>query len=169
MVFHAIILPMAEFIRTGTAANILGTSRQHVVDLCNRGVLRTHGTGVHRTLDRAEVEALVNRPLGRDARQSLWLHRAVAGRVVTEPEPSLVKARRNLLVMASANGSSSPWLAQWERILDRGPEEVARILTAESPEAIELRQNSPFAGVLSERGRRRALSAFRAADRARIP
>lgn len=160
---------MVELVRTGAAAKILGTSRQHVVDLCNRGVLRSRGAGVHRRLDRADVEALVNLPLGRDARQSLWLHRAVAGRVVTEPEISLTKARKNLRVMESANRPSSPWLSQWARILDSGPEEVARILTAESPEAIELRQNSPFAGVLSERGRRRALSAFRAADRGRVP
>jgi len=159
---------MSELIRTGAAAKILGTSRQHVVDLCDRGILRSRGAGVHRWLDRAEVEALVARPLGRDARQSLWLHRAVAGRLVTEPDASLARARRNLRVMESANRPRSPWLSQWERILDHGPEEVARILTSESPEAVELRQNSPFAGVLSEPGRRRALSAFRTADRARV-
>jgi excisionase family DNA binding protein len=166
--FRGIVTGMSELIRTGEAAKILGTSRQHVVDLSNRGVLRSRRVGVHRRLDRAEVEALVTEPLRRDARQSLWLHRAVAGRVVTEPATSLAKARKNLQTMRSANPSSSHWLGDWERILDRGPEEVARMLTAESPEAVELRQNSPFAGVLSDRARRRALSAFRADDRARV-
>src|SRR5258707_4532660 len=99
---------MSELIRTGAAAKILGTSRQHVVDLCDRGILRSRGAGVHRWLDRAEVDALVARPLGRDARQSLWLHHAVAGRPVTQADTSPARAPRKPRRLESAQRSSSP-------------------------------------------------------------
>jgi len=47
--------------------------------------------------------------------------------------------------------------------LDAGTEAVLEVLTSRAPEAVELRQNSPFAGVLSEAERRAVLAAF--ADR----
>lgn len=42
-----------------------------------------------------------------------------------------------------------------------GPDEVLRALTSRSEEAIELRQNSPFAGVLTEDERQASHAAFR--------
>jgi len=155
---------MSELIRTGTAAKILGTSRQHVVDLCTRGAIRSHGTGVHRRLERHEVEALVDRGRTRDDRQSLWLHAAVAGRVARDPRGALEKARSNLRTMQTAHGVRNPWVQRWERLVDAGPEAVIRALVADTPESVELRQNSPFAGVLTDRERRLALDAFRSVD-----
>ena len=152
---------MDELIRTGAAAKILGTSRQHIVDLCTRGALRSHGVGVHRRIDRREVEDLVRRPLPRDDRQSLWLHTAVAGRVAKEPRASLEKARSNLRTIRAAHPGRLPWVDRWEQIIDAGPSAVMRALVAETPEGAELRQNSPFAGVLTDRERRLALAAFR--------
>jgi excisionase family DNA binding protein len=152
---------MDEFIRTGVAAKILGCSRQHVVDLCDQGRLKVYGEGVHRLVGRSEVEALVRGDLNRDARQSLWLHHAVAARVVTNPESSLEKARANLARIRTAHSASSVWLDRWDDVLRAGAQETARVLTAETPESVELRQNSPFAGVLTDRMRARALSAFR--------
>ena len=153
-------------IRTGTAAAILGVSRQHVIDLVNRGTLTATGPGKHRRLDREAVERVARGAMRRDDRQSLWLHRAVAGRVAIDPEGALARARANLGRMRAVHGSEIPWLRQWESILDRGPEQVLRVLVAENPVSIELRQNSPFAGVLTERQRSLALRAFRRADRA---
>ena len=155
---------MSELIRTGAAAKILGTSRQHVVDLCTRGAIRSHGTGVHRRLERREVEALVDRAQTRDDRQSLWLHVAVAGRLARDPRAALEKARANLRTMQAAHGVRSPWVQRWERLLDAGPEAVIRALVADTPESVELRQNSPFAGVLTDRERRLAMDAFRSVD-----
>lgn len=157
---------MSELIRTGAAARILGTSRQHVVDLCARGAIRSHGTGVHRRLERKEVEALMDRGRTRDDRQSLWLHAAVAGRVARDPQGALAKARANIRRMQSAHRARSPWVDRWERLIDAGPEAVLRALVADTPESVELRQSSPFAGVLTDRERRRALDAFRSLDHA---
>ena len=156
---------MGELIRTGTAAKILGASRQHVVDLVDRGALRSRGMGVHRRVDRDEVEALVRSTPTRDQRQSLWLHAAVAGRVARDPQRTLQKALANLRHIEAAHGTRTPWLARWERLIDAGPEPVIRALVADSPEARELRQNSPFAGVLTDRERAQILAAFRSASR----
>lgn len=156
---------MTEFIRTGAAAKVLGTSRQHVVDLCNRGRLRSYGSGVHRRLDRREVESLRSGAPTRDQRQSRWLHTAVAGRVVQDPEATLPKARANLTRMRSAHDRPVRWLDEWERVIESGPEAVVSALVADAPDAVELRQNSPFAGILTDVERRNALAAFRSADR----
>jgi hypothetical protein len=155
---------MSELIRTGQAAAILGTSRQHVVDLVDRGVLRNFGTNVHRRLDGDAVRALVESDGTRDDRQSLWLHTAVAGRVARAPQAATKRARANLTRMERAHGPS-PWLRRWSLVLAEGPTAVIRMLVADTSEARELRQNSPFAGVLTERERLDALRAFRASDR----
>ena len=156
---------MPTLIRTGEAAEILGVSRQHVVNLVNRGDLSSHGPGSHRRLDRAEVERLARGGLTRDERQSLWLHRAVAGRVAIDPNGTLALARSNLDRMLGAHESDIPWLRQWRDILDRGPEQVMRVLVGENQASVELRQNSPFSGVLTDRQRAMVLRAFRRAER----
>jgi DNA binding domain, excisionase family len=156
---------MSELIRTGTAARMLGTSRQHVVDLVHRGTLRSHGAGIHRRLDVRDVEALrMGGGPTRDERQSMWLHTAVAGRVVKDPERSLAKARANISRMRAAHRAPATWLDAWERVIEAGAQAVVRALVADTPESVELRQNSPFAGVLTDVERRKALAAFRAVD-----
>ncbi len=146
-----------ELLTTGQAAALLACSRQHVVDLCEQGALASRTVGAHRRVARADVEAFASAPPRMAARRpeqtrSLWLHRAVAGRVARDPEGVLRRAGRNLdrLERAHPSGMSARWLARWRRLIDRGPEAVMSALVAESSEADELRQNSPFAGVLSD-------------------
>jgi len=81
----------------------------------------------------------------------MWLHRAVAGKLACDPERVLERARRNLdrLERVHAEGMSRRWLDRWRALVDEGPEAVMRVLVEESADANELRQNSPFAGVLS--------------------
>jgi excisionase family DNA binding protein len=82
-----------EFLTTGEAAVLLGSSRQHVVDLCERGLLPYVKAGAHRRLRRADVEALLRPELTRDQLKALWLHCAVAGRLVADPDGVLSTAR----------------------------------------------------------------------------
>lgn len=149
---------------TGEAAVVLGSSRQHVVDLCERGHLFCIKIGKHRRVRRAEVEALATPPLTRDQERSLWLHRVVAGRMALDPEGSLAKARANIDTLRRAHQGSAAgrWIEQWQVVLDGPLDALLDILTSRSARAIELRQNSPFAGVLSEQERQTALAAFRA-------
>lgn len=72
------------YVSTGEAARLLGCSRQHVVDLCGRGVLPFVSVGSHRRVRRADVTGLMSRELTRDQERSLWLHRAVAGRLALD-------------------------------------------------------------------------------------
>jgi excisionase family DNA binding protein len=151
-----------DLITTGQAATILGCSRQHVVDLCEQGALRSIVPGVHRRLDRDEVEAFARRrtrgELTPDQVRSLWLHRAVAAHVARDPGSAFEIARANIrrsLERDPAPGSAR-WLRRWQRLIELGPEPVMEMLTSRSPVAREMRQNSPFAGVLPE-GERRAI------------
>lgn len=161
-----------DLIRTGEAATILGSSRQHVVDLCNLGVLTCARSPTQRRLRRSDVEAFATRTqsgprLNRDQRQSLWLHGAVASHLVTDPVETVGRARINLAHLRSAHpgGMSRRWLDAWQAVLDRGPEAILETLTSPSGLAVELRQNSPFAGVLASDERSGVLGAFRAMER----
>ncbi len=148
---------------TGEAARLLGVSRQHVVDLCDRGRLPCERTPVHRRVRRDVVEAMRKRnELTREEMRSLWLNRAVAARIAMDPDAVLLHARQNLDRFERIHQGSSVarWLERWRRALDAGPERVMEVLTSTAPEAAELRQNSPFAGVLPEKERHRVLDSF---------
>ena len=144
---------------------LLRSSRQHVVDMCERGLLPYVKVGAHRRLRRADIEAILRPDLTRDQLKALWLHRAVAGRLVQDPDAVLAKAATNLerLRQVHADGMAAMWLDRWRKVLNGGVEPVLDVLTSRAPEAIELRQNSPFAGALPEEQRRAVLAAF--ADR----
>jgi excisionase family DNA binding protein len=153
-----------DCLTTGEAAALLGTSRQHVVNLCRSGDLPYTTVGRHRRVQRADVEALRSRThrMTRDQLRSLWLGHAIAGRLVTDPGQVLDRARRNVGVMqaAAARGSSRVWLQEWAKLLDGPIENVLEALTSRAPRARELRQNSPFAGVLTDDERRQVLRRF---------
>jgi excisionase family DNA binding protein len=151
-----------ELLTTSEAATLLGYSRQHVVDLCERGVLPFVRAGSHRRIRRADVEAILRPRLTRDQFKALWLHRAVAGKLVADPDAVLSKARENLdrLRRVHPEGMAARWLACWQAILDQGAEAVLETLSSPAPDAVELRQSSPFAGVLPETERRAVLSSF---------
>jgi excisionase family DNA binding protein len=154
-----------ELISTGQAARLLGVSRQHVVDLCDRGRLAHERAPVHRRVRRDAVDAMrKRRELTREEMRSLWLNRAVAARVAQDPAGVLSRARSNLDRFERIHEGSTVarWLERWRQLLDAGPESVMEVLTSTAPEAAELRQNSPFTGVLPEHERQAVLDSFAA-------
>lgn len=94
--------------------------------------------------------------LTRDQERSLWLHRALLGRLRTKPDQVLDLAARNverLLALQSRDDMTAHWLREWSRVLADGVDEVAEVaevLTFRSPLALDLRQNSPIAGALPQ-------------------
>jgi len=66
----------------------------------------------------------------------------------------------------SARGEAKLWLQQWAQLLDGPVEDVLESLTSRSPRSRELRQNSPFAGVLTEQQRQLVLRGLSAVPRA---
>ncbi len=153
-----------DLIRTGEAAVLLGCSRQHVVDLCDSGRLPVvRGGGSHRYVRRSDVLALPSRPLTREQEQSRWLHAAIASRLVAQPGLVLERARANVdrFSAVHAGTMAAHWLGLWRDTLAAGPDQVLTVLVAETPQAAEMRQNSPFAGILSADERRAVLDSFR--------
>jgi excisionase family DNA binding protein len=161
-----------DLLATGKAAGLLGCSRQHVVDMCLRGELPYVWVGAHRRIRRFDVEATVgdgrdrlSRVLTRDQERSLWLHRALLGTLLAEPEETLAAAHSNLdrlLTRQTRSTMAVRWAREWRRVLDQGVDRVADVLTSCEPLALELRQNSPFAGTLPQETRAKVLSSFRA-------
>jgi excisionase family DNA binding protein len=151
---------------TGEAAELLGTSRQHVVDLCTRGDLPFVSVGRHRRIRRSDLLAFQRHPrtggLTRDQLRSLWLHRAVAGKLLLNPDGVLRVARQNLrrLQEAHPRGQAARALAEWQRLFEGPLEELIEVMTSKDQRSSDLRQSSPFAGTLTERERAAVLRSF---------
>ncbi len=156
---------MGELIRTGTAARILGTSRQHVVDLVNRGVLTNYGDGVHRRVDRSDVEAMGPTRRPADQRRRLWLHVGAAGELVHQPARSMARALANLAVVERDLGARTRATGRWLDLLAAGPEAILHAMLEQSDEADRLRQASPWLGLLGAADRRRLDATFAITDR----
>jgi excisionase family DNA binding protein len=157
--------PQPQLLKTGDVAQLLGVSRQHVVDLCERGDLRYVLVGKHRRVPRSEVERILgpHQRLTREQEKSLWLHRAMLTLLFTEPEKVLGKARENVQRWKSshrADGRSARYLSQWESVLDSSLDEIIEVVTSPDEESCELRQNTPFSGVLPDDVRRKVLRSF---------
>ncbi|MGI5246600.1 helix-turn-helix domain-containing protein [Dactylosporangium sp. CA-139066] len=147
---------------TTEVAALLHCSRQHVVDLCDNGTLPFVRAGTHRRIRRDDVERLLRPPFRREVEKSLWLHRAVAGKLVADPERGMALARRNLAHRRAvhSDGSANSWFDAWERLLGEGVDAVVDMITSRTEAAAEFRQNTPFAGLLTERERLKVLAAF---------
>lgn len=123
-------------------------------------------------VDFCQLMDLVSAPLTREAERSLWLNRVVAVRVAEAPERAFAIAYENLNRMESAQTGTNPWLERWRAVLDAGVDAVLGVLTSRDLEAGELRQNSPFAGVVGYREREKVLESFRRhwkATHSRVP
>ena len=144
----------------------MGCSRQHVVDLCDGGKLRCSVIGSHRRIARADLKSFLDtgRALRREEERSLWLHRALLGPLMRDPDKVLAQARANIIrwrVAHRPDGMTQAWLSEWERLLDAGVDAVAEVLVSRASRAVDLRANSPFAGILDENERLAVLQSFR--------
>lgn len=84
-------------------------------------------------------------------RVGLEMGRQVAARLRVNPGV-LEVARRNLQSWSHRNAGAPALLAayaEWREILEEPVEDICRVLSADTEEGRRLRQNSPFAGVLS--------------------
>jgi hypothetical protein len=86
--------------------------------------------------------------------RSLAYHRAVARRL---RKPMVDEARHVLFRWRDQGRIDERYAEQWEQVLSRPVPEIRRALVEESQEGDDLRQNSPFPGMLSEPERRRII------------
>lgn len=152
-----------HWISTGDAAEMLGVSRQHVVDLCDRGDLPSTKIGTHRRIRRSALQHLIAPQLTRNQEKSLWLHRAVLGALMMDPGLVLQSAKDNIARWKSVHrpdGQSVRYLDEWSAVIEGGVDRVAAALTGTDERSCELRQNSPFASVLADEQRQQILRSF---------
>ena len=99
--------------------------------------------------------------------KSLAIHRRIAARLLQRPEPTLRTARINLSRLREADrGHSVRWLDQWDALLDQPSDEIVVAMLARTQQGIDLRQMTPFAGVLSDVERKQAIRGVGAVDAA---
>jgi hypothetical protein len=99
-------------------------------------------------------------PVGHDTvdRRSLAYHRAVAERL----DDRLLAEARERVEFLSAEGQMHPTYAErWLEVLALPLDRVAERIASDDPEARDLRQSSPFAGVLNEHERRKIIETVR--------
>lgn len=159
-----------SWLSTGEAAILLRSSRVRVVDLCLRGLLPSVRVGGQRRFRRADVEAFIRPALTEGELEILWLHRAVAGKLVQAPGAVIAAAAINLRRFRRLHpeGNEWEWLDRWEVVLEDGAEAVLDALTSSAAYAVNLRKSSPFAGILTEKERRRVLESFAESRRNRV-
>ena len=102
----------------------------------------------------------------REDRRSLALHEAIAQRLIQDPVGVIERARNTLGLMMERHPGAAPLLAEWEALLERPVSEVAEVLLDPRPRARELRQVTPFAGILSQSQRAEVYRRFAASEEA---
>ena len=104
----------------------------------------TSGGGVVRFPESMDLHKLA-------AERSLAFHRVIARRVTQDP--AVLERARQRVQDWLAQTPDRPFAREWEKILAGNAESVAAFLVDRSELADELRQSSPFAGVLDARER----------------
>ena len=109
----------------------------------------------------ARISAAADQPRGLGGheeaeRRGLAYHRAVADQLTqSQVDEALYRVRK-----WRHEGKMDPaYSDRWEKILDAPIPRIRRVLTDEAQASVDLRQNSPFAGTLSEPERRAILLA----------
>lgn len=98
--------------------------------------------------------------MSRDQARSLFLHEAVAQELRSCGTEGIAIARRNIARMRSANPHASPLLDEWERILQGTIEQIIARMLDPGVRGQDLRQVSPFSGILTPAQRADVYRAF---------
>jgi len=103
--------------------------------------------------------------MSREDRRSLVLHQSIAQKLLDNPAAVLRQARRTLDLMMKTNPHAAPILTEWDKVLSRPVCEILDTLLDPRPRARELRQVTPFAGILSPNERTQTYKRFAKTDR----
>ena len=99
-------------------------------------------------------------PLTREDRRSLALHAAIVARLRDDPPAVLAKARASLGRMRTLHPGARRLLDEWRLLLRRPLAALLPMMLDPSPWSRELRQVTPFTGILSARERTEVYQAF---------
>jgi excisionase family DNA binding protein len=151
-------IPGEDDLTTSEAAHLLGMSRQHLADMCDRGEIVSYRVGTHRRIPRASAEGYSSertRVLDPSQVLALRLGRAAAARIAVDPEAAFAIARKTIAERWDRHPESRAYLRRWQTVLDDGPEAAMRVLTGTDPESLSMQNMSPFIATVSETDRER--------------
>ena len=114
-----------------------------------------------------EMEISFTPAMTREDRRSLFLHNAIAEQLRRSPDRVRRKAQRNLRRMRDRHPEAGPLLDEWAEILEGPVSEMIDVMLDSSVHARDLRQVTPFAGVLTATQRADVYREFRRRERAR--
>lgn len=101
-----------------------------------------------------DPDAVQQLPLSRADRISLALHRRILAKLLVDEATVRAAGRRNIERMrVQGGGSADAYLGAWSELLRGSVEELVAALTALDQCARDLRQVTPFAGVLAPQER----------------
>ena len=97
----------------------------------------------------------------REDKRSLAFHSAIVEVLRKDPDPILNRALRNVGKLAKLHAGAQTLFSQWQNWLALPLEDLISNMLDPHPEACEMRQVSPFSGVLNPKQRARVLQQFR--------
>ncbi len=97
----------------------------------------------------------------REDRRSLAFHQAIADIIIKSPESSICRAKHNLQKLLQMHPGAMQLLEKWQIWLDLPVDSLLVNILDPAPEAREMRQVSPFSGLLSANDRLRIVKQFR--------
>jgi transcriptional regulator with XRE-family HTH domain len=140
----------------GQLADLAATSRERI-NTYEREQVSPQADTLERVLAAMQCELTAVPALTFEERRSLAISSAVAAKLRENPAAVLAKARENIMKMRSIGPSEQRWVDVWESLLALGATHVEALLTSTDQFARDLRQSSPFAGMLTDSERRDAL------------
>jgi len=144
----------------GQLAELAATSRERI-NTYERHQVSPQTDTLERVLAAMQSELTAVPALTFEERRSLAISTAVAAKLRENPDAVLAKARENIEKMRSIGPSEQRWVDVWESLVALGAGHVEALLTSPDQFARDLRQSSPFAGVLTKDERRQALNTLR--------
>jgi len=140
----------------GQLAELAATSRERI-NTYEREQVSPQADTLERVLAAMQFELSAVSELTFEERRSLAISTAVSRKLRANSADVLAKARTNIEKMRSIGPREQRWVDVWESLLALGAGHVEALLTSTDQFARDLRQSSPFAGVLSEKERREVL------------
>lgn len=104
--------------------------------------------------------------MSREDRRSLAFHRAIAEMLDSDPEAVMARARGNLPRLQKLHPHAGQLLDRWHIWLKLPAEDLKALMLHPSPSSREMRQVSPFSGLLSPQQRASVIGRFREEDAA---
>ena len=143
-------------------ARIAGTSQSTIAAYETGNKSPTMRT-VHRLANALglELEARFIPIMSREDRRSLVYHRAIAQKLQTHPDETIERARKNLKRLTKQHPEVRRLFSLWAMWLDMPPSVLIANLLDSGEAARDMRQVSPFAGILSALERARLIRQFR--------